>query len=168
MFRNTVTLWIVIISLGFAGALLSSKALLAQSINNPAIKAVYFHADWCSNCRILQPRLAEAKTSSAGLSVQHVTLDFTNSQTWDSAIELALEHDIVSTYNAYAGTTGLVVLVASDTGERIDCVNRLYTPDAMVQAFSRAIERTQTTKPGGRDSNSVVCPPSRMRPPTIQ
>jgi thiol-disulfide isomerase/thioredoxin len=142
----------------------ASAAEFAVPQQQPLVRAVFFHADWCSNCRMIAPVLDQAKNDGRNLRVEHLTLDFTNPASWDQAIEIALDHNVVSVYNAYAGTTGLVVLVAADTGERIDCVNRLYTAPAMVQAFESAVHRVETTPPGSRDVGSIVCPAGRMAP----
>jgi len=127
------------------------------------VRAVYFHADWCSNCLVLRPKLEQAKLDTVDLPVQHITLDFTNAQTWDQAMETALDEDVVATYNAYAGTTGMVVLLAADTGERIDCVNKLFSVATISESFKQAVDRVDTVAPGSRDTGSIVCPPSRMR-----
>ncbi|PHR60866.1 MAG: hypothetical protein COA47_06565 [Robiginitomaculum sp.] len=157
-------LFVLIAAFTVVSASGATDVVVRTSSGQPEVRAVLFRADWCANCRVLEPVLAQAVAKATHLPVQHISLDFTNAQTWDHAIELALDHDIVTTYNAYAGTTGLVVLVAADTGERIDCINRLYTVDAMVAAFDKAVKRTRTSPPGSRDVGSVVCPPSRMAP----
>jgi thiol-disulfide isomerase/thioredoxin len=128
------------------------------------VKAVYFYASWCSNCKIVDPILEKARKQTKNLPVQHLTLDFSNPQTWDKAMEVAFDNDVVSAYNAYAGTTGMVVLLAADTGEQIDCVNRLFTVDTMALAFERAVERVETMATGSRDTGSMVCPVGRPAP----
>ncbi|MBL1431365.1 MAG: thioredoxin family protein [Robiginitomaculum sp.] len=128
------------------------------------VRAVYFYASWCSNCRIVDPILEKARKQTKNLPVQHLTLDFSNPQTWDKAIETAFDNDVVATYNAYAGTTGMVVLLAADTGEQIDCVNRTFTADTMALAFERAVERVETMAVGSRDTGSMVCPTGRPAP----
>ena len=156
----------LVISLAVAGILAGSAIMPSAASEEPAlpkVKAVYFHADWCSNCLVLRPKLEQAKQETTSLAVQHITLDFTNAQTWDKAMETALDEDVVATYNAYAGTTGMVVLLAADTGERIDCVNKLFSVEAIEESFSRAVARVGETVAGERDTGSVVCPPSRMR-----
>ncbi|VAW01992.1 hypothetical protein MNBD_ALPHA06-1892 [hydrothermal vent metagenome] len=164
MFRFLIVFLGLVSSFGFASSAQADQPSYDGSRGNPVVRAVYFHADWCANCRILQPELDKAKVSGKNLPVQHITLDFTNPQTWDAAIEIALDNNVVAAYNAYAGTTGLVVLVAGDTGEQIDCVNRLYTAPAMVHAFENAVQRVRSTQPGNRNTGSIVCPPSRMAP----
>ncbi len=162
--RLRSVLFVLIAAFATANASSATDVVVQASAGQPEVRAVLFRADWCANCRVLEPVLERAQSKAKHIPVQHIKLDFTNAQTWDHAIELALDHDIVSTYNGYAGTTGLVVLVAADTGERIDCVNRLFTADAMVAAFDKAVKRTRTSPPGSRDVGSAICPPSRMAP----
>lgn len=128
---------------------------------DPAVRAVLFRADWCSNCHILEPILQDAMTQAAGTPVELVVLDFTNPERWDQSIETALENNVVQVYNAYAGTTGIVVLTAADTGERIDCINRTFSAPAMANAMQQAVSTTVSFPPGQRDRQSIFCPPGR-------
>lgn len=155
-----VILW-MISGFGVASALAENAT---SSSELPKVRAVYFYADWCHNCQIIHPILERARNKTKHLPVQHLTLNFTNAQTWDRAIETALDHDVVATYNAFAGTTGLVVLVAADTGEQIDCVNRQFSVDAMALAFTRAVERLDDFEPGKRHTGSIACPQGRLAP----
>jgi len=140
---------------GFAG---NAKA---SNQEQPVIRAVLFRADWCANCHVLEPVLKKAMAQAANIPVELVTLDFTNAADWDQSVEIALDHNVVKTYNAYAGITGLVVLTSADTGERIDCINRTFTASAMVHAMKQAVASVQSLPPGHRDQNSAFCPPGR-------
>jgi len=140
---------------GFAG---NAKA---SNQEQPVVRAVLFRADWCANCHILEPVLQKAMQQAADIPVELVTLDFTNAARWDQSVEVALDHNVVKTYNAYAGITGLVVLTSVDTGERINCINRTFTSTAMVHALQQAVAAVKTLPPGGRDQNSAFCPPGR-------
>ncbi|MDQ7018096.1 MAG: thioredoxin family protein [Robiginitomaculum sp.] len=138
-----------------------AKTAVAKQQEPPVIRAVLFRADWCANCRILEPILEKAMQQAADIPVELITLDFTNAADWDQSVEIALDHNVVKTYNAYAGITGLVVLTSADTGERIDCINRTFTASAMVHTMKQAVTAAQSLPQGHRDRNSAFCPPGR-------
>lgn len=125
------------------------------------VNVVLFRADWCANCHILEPVLEQAMEQIGDTPVELVVLDFTNAQKWDQAIEVALDHNVVKVYNAYAGLTGLVVMTVASTGERIDCFNRTFSAPAMVHAMKQAVSRAQSAPAGQPLSASAFCPPGR-------
>lgn len=139
----------------------NAQNAVSQNAKSPVVRAVLFRADWCANCHILEPILDVAMEQAKELPVELVVLDFTNAADWDQSVEIALDHNVVKTYNAYAGITGLVVLTSVDTGERIDCINRTFTAPAMVHAMKQAVAIVRSTPQGQRDHNSVFCPPGR-------
>lgn len=141
-----------------------ANAAAPAQTSTPLVKAVYFHADWCPNCRILDPIYAKAKAQAANRPVQFIRLDFTNNQTWDASMQTALDADIVETYNAYAPSTGFVILAAADTGERITCLHRLQTAAVMLADMQRAVKQVQQQPPGHRGQAGVLCPAPRALP----
>jgi len=153
---------IAIICVGFFSLLpVSGYSATAASVQPPVVRAVLFRADWCANCHVLEPVLEKAMSDAAGLPVELVVLDFTNPQKWDQSIEVALDHKVVQVYNAYAGITGLVVLTAADTGERIDCINRTFSAPAMVHALKQAVSVSLSAPKGSRSRASAFCPTGR-------
>ncbi len=157
--RFILKICLLVCALALPGAAMAAPTAFSPIL----VRAAYFHADWCGNCRQIQPILQQAKKDAQALPIQHLTLDFSNAKTWDAAMETALENNIVSMYNGYAGTTGMVVLIAADTGERIGCLNRMFDAAAMVKVFEAAIKRVNTTPPGSRDAGSALCPAMRTR-----
>jgi thiol-disulfide isomerase/thioredoxin len=130
----------------------------------PAVYVVSFTAAWCPNCRVLDPMVAEVRRTSLHRSAEFVTFDFSNDKSWDATTELAIEKDLVSVYNGYAGVTGLAAIVAADTGEVITCVNRSFTTATIGAAIDRAIERTKSAPQGRRGIGDIVCPRRRAAP----
>ena len=154
-FALLITIWAMGPAASFA------KSSTPSNAQPPVVRAVLFRADWCANCHILEPILEKAMAQAAGVPVELVVLDFTNPASWDQAIEVALDHNVVQTYNAYAGITGLVVLTSADTGERIDCINRTFSAPAMVHAMKQAVNFAQTLPQGQRNRQSAFCPAGR-------
>jgi thiol-disulfide isomerase/thioredoxin len=130
----------------------------------PAVRVVFFTADWCPNCRVLAPRL-EAAMRGAALAEQ-VDIDITDSARWDASLERALDKRLVRLYNAYVGTTGFAVIAAADTGETIACVTRVHEASVIAALTARAIARTRERAPGARaDGRDPACPAERAPPP---
>ena len=139
----------------------SGQSATVSNAQAPVVRAVLFRADWCANCHVLEPVLEKAMSDAADMPVELVVLDFTNPQKWDQSIEVALDHNVVQVYNAYAGITGLVVLTAADTGERIDCINRTFSASAMVHVMKQAVSVSLSAPKGSRSRASAFCPAGR-------
>ncbi len=159
--RRFIAFALLITMLAIGPAASFAKSSTPRSAQSPVVRAVLFRADWCANCHILEPILEKAMAQAAGVPVELVVLDFTNPASWDQAIEVALDHNVVQTYNAYAGITGLVVLTAADTGERIDCINRTFSEAAIIHVMQQAVSTVRTVPQGQRDRHSAFCPAGR-------
>jgi thiol-disulfide isomerase/thioredoxin len=128
------------------------------------VKLVFFTADWCPNCNVLAPRLAQASANLDG--VERIDIDITNAQRWDASLERALDRRVVRLYNAYVGTTGFAVIAAGDTGETIACVNASFEAATIEIMLRRAIERVGATPPHQRAQRAQrACPAERAQPP---
>ncbi len=145
----------------FVPAASYAESVVVDNAAQPVVRAVLFRADWCANCHILEPILEQAMMQVSDVPVELVVLDFTDPASWDNSIETALDHDVVKVYNAYAGVTGLVVLTAVDTGERIGCFNRTFSAPAMVHSMKTAVSTSLSLPRGQRDTGSILCPPGR-------
>lgn len=130
----------------------------------PVLKIVNFTAEWCPNCRIFDPNLHAALERFDDGSVELVTIDITDAAAWDASTERAIEANIIPIYNGYVGITGLAVMVAADTGERIECLNRTLDTDGIAMMIDRSRTRVGETAPGSRAVRSVMCPPMREMP----
>ncbi|MCI4644331.1 MAG: thioredoxin family protein [Hyphomonadaceae bacterium] len=109
-------------------------AVLAPAASaEPVIKLINFTADWCPNCRIIDPRIAEALERFPAGEIEYVELDMTaarraspavRDQVLADAIMLAGEHKAAYLWDWYGGLTGISVIISADTGEPISCVMR--------------------------------------------
>ena len=131
----------------------------------PAVRVVFFTADWCPNCRVVAPRLEAALRGAP--QAERVDIDITDSARWDASLERALDQRVVGLYNAYVGTTGFAVIAAADTGETIACVTRLHEPAVIAAMIARAMVRSQEPAAGARGLGvDAGCPAER--PPPLQ
>ncbi|MEM1115655.1 MAG: thioredoxin domain-containing protein [Bacteroidota bacterium] len=92
----------------------------APPADDAEVYAVVFYADWCGNCRILDPKVMEVWPSFADEPIQMVKLDFTDAETTEAAEALAAEHGLSDVLAADAGKTGFIVLVDAESGEEVD------------------------------------------------
>ena len=167
--------------LGFAvlTSLLTSLATANETTQSePLLYVVNFTADWCPNCKVLDPALDKAlaslgipqdgdtrlaTASEAPVPITHVELDLTNPARNQEAFEKVNGTVLGGVYGDYIGLTGLVVLIAADSGEKINCATRLVDSNAIAQSIQDALTIVKTTPAGTRETESIFCPPSNKK-----
>ena len=84
------------------------------------IAAVRIHADWCPNCRALDPKLEAAKAELGDdLTIRYIRLDYTKrnkAKLWEAADEAGIREPLQS-YLGDKVKTGLLILINEETGE---------------------------------------------------
>jgi thiol-disulfide isomerase/thioredoxin len=128
----------------------------------PVLYVVNFTASWCPNCRLSDPALKKALLSLADPTIEEVRIDTSNDATWDASTQQAVDKGVVQVHNMYLGTTGLIVLTAADTGERIACLTARIDAEAMAAMIARAKDRVRATPPGQRFTGDLLCPKARQ------
>lgn len=134
----------------------------------PVLKVINFTADWCPNCRILNPRLDEAIEAFEDGSIERVDLDVTRMRRGASPIEradvqtqmlkLADTHQAAYLWDWYGGITGIAVAIAADNGEPITCFMRPMKADEIEDRLNLARILAENGKPGTRKPNGPDCP----------
>lgn len=137
--------------------------VLAPSADAQEVYLVNLTAEWCGNCKILDPRLDQVEARFKDGSVERVELDFTNGDTMSTAFQKVNGTFMAGVFADYAGLTGLAVLVSADSGEKIDCINRTMTTDAIEMQIVAAREVVRTTPIGRRETGSIMCPAPNKR-----
>ncbi len=150
-----------------ASLILSLVTALPASAE-PVLKVINFTADWCPNCRILNPRLDEAIAAFEPGSIERVDLDVTSIRRDSTMIEkaavetdalrLAGEHKAAYLWDWYGGVTGIAVAIAADTGEPITCFMRPMKADDIQGQLRLAKLLAENGKPGTRKPNGPDCP----------
>lgn len=135
----------------------------------PTVKIINFTADWCPNCQILNPRMAEAVARFPAGTIEIVDLDMTDaSRRADEetranaridAIRLADSHQAGYLWDWYGGITGLAAIVAADNGEPIACMNRALNVDEIERRLEQARILAAKAPPGARKPQGPDCPP---------
>lgn len=138
-----------------------AKAAVPAKTAPAKVYLVNFTARWCPNCKVLEPKLVAARAALArqGAPVEEVRIDFTDDATLKASLPNVEAKGVAPILEHFGGITGLVVLAAADNGEPIDCINRQFSTEAIVNFANSAVERVATTAPGQRFLGGAVCPP---------
>ncbi len=126
---------------------------------------VNFTAEWCPNCRVLDPALYKALETIDRQSVQHIEFDMTTPQRTNETFDKVNGTVLAGVYGDYLGITGLVVMIAADSGEKIDCATRLMSADAIEASITNAVDIVRKKTPGTRETESILCPPANRKIP---
>ena len=152
----------------FILAVFFSLVSIAPAISEPIVKVVNFTADWCPNCRILNPRLDEAISAFDGDDIVRVDLDVTEIRRGSTGLERAAvetkllqkadKHQAAYLWNWYGGITGIAVAIAADTGEPIACFMRPMSAKDIEKRLNLAKIMAEKAKPGTRQPKRWDCP----------
>ena len=130
----------------------------------PAVKILNLTAQWCPNCHILNPRLAEALTDFSEDEATRIDLDMTDARGAARPARLAElattaeQHKAGPVWAAYGGGTGLAALIASDNGELLSCLTPAKSVQDMRIQIRHAVILAQKGRPGARMPDGVDCP----------
>ena len=133
-----------------------------------AVKIINFTADWCPNCRALNPKMAEAVERFEVGDVRLIDLDHTGFKGADEWAGIQLTNKILKQMDAhqavylwdwYGGRTGIAVVVASDNGEPLTCFNNGMTVDQIEARIKQSITLATKAPPGLRRPEGPECPP---------
>lgn len=131
------------------------------------VKLVNFTADWCTSCRVLEPKLSRALESVTIADVELVTIDLTHLRsgsdsrqaTIDASEALLRFHKAEYLWEWYGGYTGMAVMIASDTGEPISCVDKRHSIEMIENRLALADVLARSAAPGRRRPDGADCPP---------
>lgn len=95
------------------GLLTNPVHLLAQEpkMESPKLLAVLFHADWCSTCHVIEPKLDQVKRQFQDQSVLFTQFDLTDDFTKDQAAHYAALLGLEQVFRENLKRTGFVLLV---------------------------------------------------------
>ena len=123
-----------------------------------SVTLVNLTADWCPNCQVLDPRLDAAMDKVDPNEVARLELDFTDNDTRTEAYERVNGTLMANPYADFLGVTGLGILVASDSGETIECLTAAMTEEVILGRIAAAIDTAKSKPVGKRDMGSFFCP----------
>lgn len=165
MVIRTVLLSACILLTSLAGSLAFAQA---EEPKEPVLRLINFTADWCPNCRVLNPRLEEALEELDHGLVERVDLDMSRGGSnasdydkvlaWNEAIRVAESKQARYLWDWYGGITGIAVIISADNGEPISCVNRRFSKDQIVGRLKQAEIISKRRPAGSRMPEGPECP----------
>jgi thiol-disulfide isomerase/thioredoxin len=149
-----------LLAIALAGILLAPNTVAqAKPPQKPVeLWLVNLTAEWCPNCRVLDPRLDQAFTRYTDGAVRRQTLDFTSEAASAGAFGQVNGTLLAGVYSDHLGVTGLGVLVAADTGEKLACVQRTMSVEAIIARIEAARRQLRAERPGLRTLDAASCP----------
>ncbi|MEM1055393.1 MAG: thioredoxin domain-containing protein [Bacteroidota bacterium] len=111
----------------------------AQTAEQTEVLALVFAADWCSACKVLDPKLRAAQASLEDLPVTFVTLDQTDADARRQAAASAREGGYTEVYSAHEGKTGFVLLVHAQTQEVLGRITSSDSESEIRRKVRRAV-----------------------------
>lgn len=89
--------------------------------------AVLFYADWCGSCKVIDPKLKEARESLDEGPALFVTFDMTDDKTKNQTALLASAIGLQKLYQENEGRTGFLLVIDAESKEVVD---RITTEDS--------------------------------------
>lgn len=146
----------------------TANAVMAEQVDQnkqtePTLYVVNFTAEWCPNCKVLDPALERALEGINTDHVQHFEFNMTDSLRSEETFHKVNGTVLAGVYGDYLGVTGLVVMIAADSGEKIDCATRLVSAEAIKASIYNSLEIVRNNPAGTRETTSILCPPSNRK-----
>jgi thiol-disulfide isomerase/thioredoxin len=119
--------------------MLTVTQALAYELPKPKLLIVYFTADWCPNCKILSPILAEARSKGAldDKDVLFVDMNLTDKPSIHQSILLASALGIAPFVQKQGSATGYVALLAADKTTELARFDRSATAAEMIASVEK-------------------------------
>ncbi len=102
--------------------LMALPAVQTASAESGKTSLVLFYADWCPNCKILDPKLKEALSDIDQDKLSMVTFDYTDRERILASKDLAAAKGLTDLQKSYGAKTGFAVL-ADESGKEISVIS---------------------------------------------
>lgn len=118
---------------------------VAEPSAQRTVVAAFFSSNFCTACRILDPRVADVLPEYEGRPLDFVKFDQTLSLIRSRGLRATAErHGIADVYDQLAGQTGFVALIDPRDQQVIEIVTIRYDRDHIREAFDRALATAAT------------------------
>ncbi|HEY5552644.1 MAG TPA: thioredoxin domain-containing protein [Opitutaceae bacterium] len=98
-----------------AALMLGAAATASAEAAKPKVVGLLFYADWCSSCKVLEPKLDAIKKDFAGQPVLFTRVDFTDDFTKEQSDLLASYMGIDDAYVEQGRKTGFMLLIDTES-----------------------------------------------------
>lgn len=137
MYQRIIPVAIILILCAFTTA----NAWTPPAPPQAKVLAVLFYADWCPNCKILDPKIAEARETGAldKKNVLFVTMNFTDKTTIHQSLLLARALGIDDYVRAQGSGTGYLVLLDAGTKQEVGRFDRESSTADILKAIDERL-----------------------------
>ena len=105
------------------------------------IAGVYFYADWCGTCKLLDPRVEKARAEEeAAKDIDFITFDMPDSTSIARTRKMAQAENLDSVLQKYGAATGFLVLYDRGNGETLHVLTSKDSSEKIQKAFKDAVE----------------------------
>lgn len=105
------------------------------------IVSVLFYADWCGSCKILDPKVEEARESDAAKDIKFVVFDMTDRNSIKNSQQIAEDQNLKPLLQKYGAATGFMVIYNRDKDEIIDVLGSGASPEEIISKFEKATKQ---------------------------
>lgn len=121
----------------FCGILFSPPAHADDMRMSSPNKLIVFYADFCGQCKILEPKLEEALKTMDTKSFEQVKFNYTDRDTIMHSKEIAAEKGLTDLQKKYGAKTGFAV-IANQEGQEIAFISANESVDEISATLQAA------------------------------
>lgn len=119
------------------------SANAARELPKPKLMAVYFYADWCANCKVLSPKIMEARTKGDldKKEVLFVTLNLTDKTTIHQAVLLSSALGIGDYVKQQGSSTGYIAILDATKKSELARFDRANSSEEIEKGFTGLLNK---------------------------
>ena len=118
------TLFKSVLAIASLFALAGTTSAKSVKLVEPEVVGLYFHASWCSSCKVIDPTMEKASKALKRSPFLLVKLDVSNKVTQHQAGMTAAAMGYGDLYTETGLKTGFIILVDTKTGEEIGRITK--------------------------------------------
>lgn len=116
--------------------------LMAQDpkVEPPKVVGVLMYADWCSSCKVLEPKLNPVKRGFEDKPILFTRFDLTDDFTIDQSARFAALLGLEKLFKENAGKTGYMALIEWPSRRSLGVITKDNTPEEIKAVLSRLVK----------------------------
>ncbi len=116
--------------------LLGTTGLYAEK---PEVIALHFHADHCGSCKVLNPKLENARAELGDIPMLYVKVDHSNKSTTHQAELLVEALGLTEIYHAQKKASGYVLLINADSKTIVGKITKKQSSDQIEKVIEASL-----------------------------